>query len=403
MMPTISSTSTARLIRLSHHTRTLRAGAGSAMDPPSTDCPQVYADRLAEGGIARYAARLYPDATPRDLRVRRRALHLVLPRRRRVRPGQRARPGPGPGARSPARSTCCGPAAAPSPGRWARCSPTPGGSRTGGCRPGGGSGSSARSSTTSGRDRGGPQQGRGPPAGRRRSTSELRRATSAAYVAHAADRLRRRRAACPARSTRHSSVREFSAAGNDLLLLVQRPAVARPGRGGRRRAQPGAWRCATGGRSAARRGGGAGPRPLARRTHEPTCRRCDAAASADPRRAPVSRRRRARRPRHHRLVPRVSAPADRAVRSELTAERRGAANANRAMPTKPLAVKKARFTRDRSVGVHDRRAGSRTPPRSAPGRPTTASRGRPARRTRRTARTSPRAPAVDSRSANGTP
>ncbi|BCB86309.1 hypothetical protein Psuf_036220 [Phytohabitans suffuscus] len=31
--------------------------------------PDVYADRLAEGGIARYAARLYPDATPDDLRV----------------------------------------------------------------------------------------------------------------------------------------------------------------------------------------------------------------------------------------------------------------------------------------------------------------------------------------------
>jgi hypothetical protein len=29
----------------------------------------VYADRLAEGGIARYAARLYPDASPGDLRV----------------------------------------------------------------------------------------------------------------------------------------------------------------------------------------------------------------------------------------------------------------------------------------------------------------------------------------------
>jgi len=31
--------------------------------------PDVYADRLAEGGIARYAARLYPDASPGDLRV----------------------------------------------------------------------------------------------------------------------------------------------------------------------------------------------------------------------------------------------------------------------------------------------------------------------------------------------
>jgi hypothetical protein len=31
--------------------------------------PGVYADRLAEGGIARYAARLYPDASPGDLRA----------------------------------------------------------------------------------------------------------------------------------------------------------------------------------------------------------------------------------------------------------------------------------------------------------------------------------------------
>ncbi|GAA4692393.1 terpene synthase family protein [Phytohabitans rumicis] len=31
--------------------------------------PPLYADRLAEGGIARYAARLYPDATLADLRV----------------------------------------------------------------------------------------------------------------------------------------------------------------------------------------------------------------------------------------------------------------------------------------------------------------------------------------------
>ena len=59
---------------------------------------------------------------------------------------------------------------------------------------------------------------------------------------------------------------------------------------------------------------------------------------------------------------------------EARAIRSASANTNSAMPTKPLAVKNARLTRDRSVGRDDRRARRRTRPRSAPARSTTASR-----------------------------
>ena len=41
--------------------------------------------RVTLGRVARYAGRLYPDATEPDLRALQRAVHLVLPARRRMR------------------------------------------------------------------------------------------------------------------------------------------------------------------------------------------------------------------------------------------------------------------------------------------------------------------------------
>ena len=83
------------------------------------------------------------------------------------------------------------------------------------------------------------------------------------------------------------------------------------------------------------------------------------------------------------------------VRSQVAAQDhagRRAANTNSAMPTKPLAVKKARLTRDRSSGRHDRVLVGERGGGQPPARPTTASPSPTSTaRTRRTARTSPRA------------
>ena len=272
-------------------------------------------------------------------------------------------------------------------------------------------------------------------AGRRPSVAEyveLRRATSAAYVSYPLIEFVTGRplpdAGLPppaaARDRRH---RQRPA------LLVQRPALAGAGPGHLRRAQPGAG---------ARRPSGAVPVGGGGRPWWPSAggRRCGASSSCAPARAvvrPGAGRGGRRPPRRGRRTPCAApidwtlesarypaAPAARPASSGAAGRRRygrigsGAAsgpsgprpsrttrssraNTNSAMPTKPLAVKNARLTRDRSVGrddrvlVDERDRGQRQPD---PPEPAAA---RPARRTRRTARTSPRARRSTACSANG--